>query len=151
MFDRLRPDPNIRVADFTYLCRRTTRTREAGRRYPFSRDGWRRARWYSALRAADLDGFRFHDLRHTTGSRITKARGLALAKKLLGHRSIDTTLRYSHVLTEDVAEAMDSVSRSGPEKKEPGAQTRPSVIAFDEREKSHEAQAVGRRSRGWSG
>ncbi len=95
----------------------------------------KRGRIFNSLASeAGLHGFRFHDLRHTTGSRITKARGLALAKKLLGHRSIDTTLRYSLVLTEDVAEAMDSVSCSGPEKKEPGAQARPSAVAFGERE-----------------
>lgn len=81
-----------------------------GHRYPFSRDGWRRP-WYRALKDAGLEDFRFHDLRHTAGSRTTKTAGIAVAQKLLGHAEITTTRRYSHVLMEDVKEAMERTER----------------------------------------
>lgn len=79
--------------------------RVKGEYYPFSRDGWRRP-WARALEEAGVSGFRFHDLRHTTGSRVTRAAGIAVARGLLGHSDITTTDRYSHVLMEDVARGM---------------------------------------------
>lgn len=85
--------------------------RVKGERYPFSRDGWRRA-WYRATELAGIPDFRFHDLRHTAGSRITKAKGIAVAQQLLGHENITTTRRYAHVLMDEVAEAMELVERS---------------------------------------
>jgi integrase len=61
-------------------------------------------------------GFRFHDLRHTRGTRILRVtRNLAAAKKALAHRNIKTTLRYAHVLDDDVREALEvSDSRTIP-------------------------------------
>jgi integrase len=85
--------------------------RKRGERYPFSKDGWRRV-WKRAADAAGVPGFRFHDLRHTAGSRITKDAGIAVAQKLLGHANITTTRRYAHVLMDDVAAAMERVERS---------------------------------------
>lgn len=79
--------------------------RRKGEYYPFSRDGWRRP-WAHALKDAGIEGFRFHDLRHTAGSRVTRAAGIAVARNLLGHSDIATTDRYSHVLMEDVARGM---------------------------------------------
>ena len=96
---------------FSYQCveDRPSGTKGAkrikGQFYPYSRDGWRRP-WLRALKAAGIVGFRFHDLRHTAGSRITRAAGIAVARNLLGHTDITTTARYSHVLMEDVSRAM---------------------------------------------
>lgn len=84
--------------------------RVKGHRYPYSRDGWRRP-WNRALRACGLEGFRFHDLRHTAGSRITKEAGIAVTQRLLGHAEITTTRRYSHVLLDDVKAAMERTER----------------------------------------
>jgi integrase len=66
---------------------------------------------------AKIEGFRFHDFRHTRGTRIVRATGsLAAAKAALAHKSINTTLRYAHVLDEDVRNALDaSESRNTPE------------------------------------
>lgn len=65
--------------------------------------------WHDALRAAGLtpwkpgmgedEGFRFHDLRHSAASFLA-AHGASLLAigEVLGHRSAQTTKRYSHLL-----------------------------------------------------
>jgi integrase len=48
--------------------------------------------------AAGLDGFRFHDLRHTAASWLAMGgAGLPAIQKFLGHASIKMTLRYAHL------------------------------------------------------
>lgn len=66
---------------------------------------------------ADATDFRFHDLRHTRGTRILRATGnFAAAKEALKHRSIKTTLRYAHATDGDVRRALEaSESRNSPE------------------------------------
>jgi integrase len=113
---------------FTYLCQRTTRdrkgiTREAGQRYPFSNTGWRRT-WKRALAQAGITHLRFHDTRHTAGTRITKATGhLRLTQRTLGHKNIATTQRYAHVLLDDVAAGIEAASRNLPKGETPRAAT----------------------------
>jgi integrase len=70
----------------------------------------------AAKKEAEVENFRFHDFRHTRGTRIVRATGsLAAAKAALAHRSINTTLRYAHVLDDDVRHALDaSESRTIP-------------------------------------
>lgn len=90
--------------------------RKKGERYPMTKTALRGA-WVQAKNDAEVAGFRFHDLRHTRGTRIVRATGsLAAAKEALKHRNIKTTLRYAHVLDEDVRKALDaSESRTIPE------------------------------------
>ncbi len=65
--------------------------------------------WAAAKKAAEIDGFRFHDLRHTRGTRILRATGnLKAAQRALAHRSIKTTLRYAHATDDDVRNALDA-------------------------------------------
>lgn len=61
------------------------------------RDAYRRA-WRKALEVAQLDGFRFHDLRHTYAS-WTMQRGASLPalQAILGHATLAMTMRYSHL------------------------------------------------------
>lgn len=111
--------PRVGPFVFTYLAQvsRTTHSasdgrhrtaRRVGERYPLSDSGWRKA-WTAAITAAELTGFRFHDLRHTRGTRIVRATGnLAAAQSALAHRSIRTTMRYVHMLDEDVRRALDA-------------------------------------------
>ena len=51
-----------------------------------------------ALRAAQIDDFRFHDLRHTFASRLAmEAVDLMTIRELMGHKTMAMTLRYSHL------------------------------------------------------
>lgn len=93
---------------FTYVCKKTRLKRRAGERYPMTATVLRSA-MKAAKKDAKVEGFRFHDFRHTRGTRIVRATGnLAAAKSALAHKSIKTTLRYAHVLDEDVRNALEA-------------------------------------------
>jgi integrase len=106
---------------FTFVCQRNRRDyRIAGgvqykdQRYPFTQSGWRRD-WAVALKAAEIDEFRFHDLRHTSATRMLKETGsIELVQKLLGHEDIQTTMRYAHSDIDDVRAAMEAVAKRRP-------------------------------------
>lgn len=55
-------------------------------------------RWKTALQAAHIRGFRFHDLRHSCASMLAQ-NGATLLEigDLLGHRQLSMTKRYSHL------------------------------------------------------
>jgi len=102
---------------FTYECARprtgAAGSWEKGKRYPFTRDGWRKP-WVAALRAAGIEDFRFHDTRHTAATRTLRASGnLKAVSKMLGHTDIMTTARYAHALTGDVLAAMEAAQSHG--------------------------------------
>jgi integrase len=57
----------------------------------------------TAVTTAQLDDFRFHDLRHTFASHFVMRGGsLQSLKEILGHGSIAMTLRYAHLAPEHV-------------------------------------------------
>jgi integrase len=119
--------PKVGPFVFTYVCQKSRKAfidskgrknpaRLAGERYSFTQWGWRKP-WAAALEAAGIDELRFHDLRHTRGTRILRHTGnLAIAQKALAHRSIKTTLRYAHATDDDVRRGLDaSESRTIPD------------------------------------
>ncbi len=54
--------------------------------------------WARVRDSADLTGFRFHDLRHTTASYLTmNGASLAEVAEALGHRTLVMARRYSHM------------------------------------------------------
>ncbi len=63
--------------------------------------------FYDALKRAEIDDFRFHDLRHTFATRLAQA-GIDLYKiaKLLGHKTIAMTQRYSHHYPESLRDGV---------------------------------------------
>lgn len=53
------------------------------------------------------DDFVLHALRHTAATRtLAKTGNLAMVQKLLGHRKIETTLRYAHISDDDLLAAV---------------------------------------------
>ena len=97
---------------FTYAAHRTRDGRVKGRRYPLTYQGIKTA-WRRLRKRAGVTGFRFHDLRHDLASKLLRKTGnLKLVQRALNHRDIATTTRYAHVLDAEVAEAMESVTKS---------------------------------------
>lgn len=108
--------PKVGPFVFTYVCRKSRAKRRQGERYPMTITALR-TRFAEARKAAKIEGFRFHDLRHTAATRILRAtQNLAVTKDALKHTNIKTTLRYAHVLADDVRKALDAAkSRNSPE------------------------------------
>jgi integrase len=68
----------------------------------------------AALTEAGIRNFRFHDLRHTMATRMLRRTGnLKLVSKLLGHKDVETTARYAHVMMDDLRTALDDYSVFG--------------------------------------
>lgn len=54
--------------------------------------------WKAVLQLANIENFRFHDLRHTFASKLAmKGVDLYTIKELLGHSSVEMTQRYAHL------------------------------------------------------
>lgn len=95
---------------FTYLAKKTRDGRRKGSRYPMTYAGlssaWRRF----GPREAGIEDFRYHDLRHTAGTRLLRGSGnLRLVQKLLRHEDIATTTKYAHADDHDLRRAMEAV------------------------------------------
>jgi len=99
---------------FTYVAiygnRRLGRVR--GQRYPLTYNGAKTA-WQRLRALSGVANFRFHDFRHDFGTKLLRDSGnLKLVQKALNHRDIKSTLRYAHVLDEDVAAAVERLAES---------------------------------------
>jgi integrase len=57
-------------------------------------------------------GLVFHDLRHLAAYRLVKATDIVTASKILGHASIQMTMRYCHSEPRDVQAAVDKVAEN---------------------------------------
>jgi len=102
---------------FTYAPARPGKTaagepRDVPRR-PITDSGFK-AHWRRHVRAAGIaEGFRRHDTRHTLGTRLVRTTGnLKLAQKQLGHARIETTMRYAHVLVEDIRAGVEAMENA---------------------------------------
>jgi integrase len=96
---------------FTYVAERTHRGHVRGQRYPITKSNLN-TRWRRTRQKAGLKGFRFHDFRHDVGTKLLRETGnLKLVSKALDHASITTTMRYAHVLDNEVGEALEQVAQ----------------------------------------
>jgi site-specific recombinase XerD len=63
------------------------------------------------VKKSDIIDFHFHDLRHTFASQLVMAGvDLNTVRELLGHKSIEMTLRYSHLSPDHKKRAVDVLS-----------------------------------------
>lgn len=64
--------------------------------------------WGTALKRAEIKDFRFHDLRHTAATRwAERGADVFTIAALLGHRCIQTTMRYAHSSVERMREIIN--------------------------------------------
>jgi len=65
--------------------------------------------WSKALKLAELDDFKFHDLRHEATSRFVEA-GLSdqQVSSITGHKSMQMLKRYTHLRNEDLVSLLDT-------------------------------------------
>lgn len=64
--------------------------------------------WKNLKKMAGIEKLRFHDLRHTVGTRLAK-RGVPInvIKEIMAHSSISTTMQYVHTASNQMKEAME--------------------------------------------
>jgi integrase len=68
--------------------------------------------WLALMKDAAIEGFNFHDLRHTFASNLVMARAdLNTVRELLGHADMTMTLRYAHLAPEHKQATVDLLSR----------------------------------------
>ena len=64
----------------------------------------------AAVKRAALPDFRFHDLRHTAASWLAmRGRPLVEIKEVLGHASINMTMRYAHLSPAHLRSCVESL------------------------------------------
>ena len=62
----------------------------------------------AALKRADIEDFRFHDLRHTFASQLAMANvDIRTVQELMGHKDIRMTMKYSHLSDAHLKEAVN--------------------------------------------
>jgi integrase len=72
-----------------------------------------RKRFHRALREAGIEGFVFHDLRHTFASHLVMAGvDLMTVKEFLGHKDLKMTLRYAHLAPDYKRAAIERLDTS---------------------------------------
>ena len=65
-----------------------------------------------AVERARIQDFNFHDLRHTFASRLVMAGvDLRTVQILMGHKTINMTLRYAHLAPEHLKKAVEALNR----------------------------------------
>lgn len=97
---------------FTYIAARRRGDRLKGSRQPITHSGLKTV-WKRLRAEAKVEDFRFHDKRHNLATKLLRKTGnLKLVQKALTHRNIKTTLKYAHVLDDDLVAGLQQVQKS---------------------------------------
>ena len=84
--------------------------KDKGKRFPVTYSGLPGA-INTAFRQSGITDFKIHDLRHDFASKLLRrTSNLALVKDTLAHSDIKSTLRYAHVLGDDIARGMEGMT-----------------------------------------
>lgn len=95
---------------FTYVCKRPLEGQTKGVRYPITPEG-AKSQWRRLKARAGVQDFRFHDIRHDVATKLLRATGnLKLVQRALNHRNVATTVKYAHVVDDEVAAALAALS-----------------------------------------
>ena len=73
-----------------------------------------RKKWIKCLKMANIENFRWHDLRHDTASTLARdGRTLKEIAEILGHKSLTSTDRYTHLCTDHKIQLLsDTMARA---------------------------------------
>jgi len=100
---RLLLELKLKSADNDYVFQSSKRT-------PYLRQDSLNRAFMLALKKANIDGLRFHDLRHTAATRMIElGASIVAVKEILGHSSLDMTMRYAHP-NESLRTALEGLS-----------------------------------------
>jgi len=67
-----------------------------------------RKKWIACLKEADITNFRWHDMRHDTASTLARdGKSLKEIAEILGHKSLASTDRYTHLCTEHKSQLLN--------------------------------------------
>lgn len=92
---------------FTFEQQRASHGRRKGERIPLTKTALK-GPWRTCLDLCEIEDLRWHDIRHTTATRLLRKSGnLALVQALLRHDDITTTRKYSHTNINDLRHAME--------------------------------------------
>lgn len=92
---------------FTYIAQRNRDDRIKGERYPITLAGLE-TEWKRLRKRAGIEGFRFHDYRHDFATKLLRQTGnLKLVSRALNHADVKTTMRYAHVVEDDIRAALE--------------------------------------------
>ena len=72
-----------------------------------------RKHWDAAIRAAEIEDFRFHDLRHSAASYLAM-NGATLAEiaEVLGHKTLQMVKRYAHLSDQHTAAVVERMNKA---------------------------------------
>jgi len=68
--------------------------------------------WNKALVVAEVEDFRWHDLRHSCASYLAmNGVPMRTIAEILGHKTLSMVQRYTHLSTEHLTEAISDMNR----------------------------------------